>query len=261
MKTFLSLIVLLFATPAWPCDWIDPVGSLSDGIVEIAGCSTQTGVFELHHSFSPTGDSLPADPPWDGSGWASLWTRSDSYYEYRFWDDANGTTPRDECDDRAFHGDGNEALQDVTCGQVWSLTTFPTCAYEDFTTDPRCISGWYQLDKAANHPSFKLSPNADVDRNGVVGASDSAAVAQCFGMNVSTCTNPNADVDNNGVVGASDVAAVSNHFGDTLTLYTTLGHEQWYYDDVLPCPEGNVLCYMPYGGEDPSTARIWVQEQ
>lgn len=244
MRLAFVLAVLGFAWPAAACPSIGDRWP-ETGVLEYAGCSTDPTVFELHHAFNAP---EPAIPPWNVGEWGTYYTRPDGHYEVVGWfDDAPAV---DECGEESWHGRGGEAIP-VVCGETWGVRSFPLCD-SAVSGDELCPNGWYFLEPDVFHLSVRMLPDADVNRDGVVGSADALRVIRCFGA-PAQC-DPEADTNRDGVIGTPDWLAVRRNFGRRVESFQHLGHVQRFYSDLAPCRAGE-RCYG-YGD-----VHVWVEEQ
>jgi len=234
------------------------------GVVELAGCSDLPDVFEVHHCVSEPGYSEafdltdgPTDPScgdescWNGFEWFTLASRPGSGGAdiYIPWEDNDPEV--DECNEPCHHGRGTEAFP-VQCGEIVKIHTYAecdagVCNYINFPT-------WWSI-------PLRMTPDADVDDDGVVASTDLGALYACWEQPASC--NPAADLNHDGVISGEDYAALYANWARTLSSYTILGHTQWYYDDhylgCAPsencCPSG-VICHATGGHLVP-----WIQSQ
>lgn len=249
----IAFFVFALAHSARACPPVSVTVWPNQGILELAGCSIDPSAHEIHTAFNT---SIAGDPDpfvWNGSGWITNWVvNGDSFYID--WDDSPATVETDECGDQSWHGRGDEATP-VVCGDLVNTASWPACDFPAGTTTPDCTFGFYLGEPQSIHTSVRIQPDADVDRDGVVGTLDALRVIRCFGAPWQC--DPEADMNGDGVVGASDWLAVRRNFGRTVQSYTILGHTQRYYTDLAPCVEG-ALCYIPPGVAE---TQVWLQEQ
>lgn len=133
------------------------------------------------------------------------------------------------------HNDQGLFCRSVVCGDVPEATVWANCQWPDGSAnpDPGCVFGYYSF--AGGSIPMRLTPDADVNRDEVVGIPDALAVASCFGQ--AAICNPRADTNQDGVIGVPDYQSIQRNWGRTIIEWTSpLGHAMRRYADLGPCP-------------------------